>query len=278
MDSKLAAAQTLLNQLGMASPELVVDGIMGPKTQAAISTYQSQNGLAVNGILDDPTLQKLGLPTNASSATAGSIANVRGIDKLSADDLYALATSAFRLGIDPDWLAAVMSFESGFSPSIKNAAGSGATGLIQFMPSTAAGLGTTTDSLSRMTFQQQLPYVERYFAPYVGKMQSLEDTYLAVFYPAFIGKADDSILGYSGSAIYDQNSGFDKTGKGYVTKSDITMTIRGVLAGANGRIDVPGLNTATGLVASAGKTFAEIAVLVLLAGGAAFLFYKGMKA
>ena len=37
---------------------------------------------------------------------------------------------------------AVMSFETGgtFDPGIRNAAGSGATGLIQFMPSTAAGL------------------------------------------------------------------------------------------------------------------------------------------
>lgn len=40
---------------------------------------------------------------------------------------------------------AAMAFESGetFSPSIKNAAGSGAVGLIQFMPSTAKALGTS---------------------------------------------------------------------------------------------------------------------------------------
>ena len=46
---------------------------------------------------------------------------------------------AGRLGISEADLMAVMSFETGgtFNPNIRNAAGSGATGLIQFMPSTA---------------------------------------------------------------------------------------------------------------------------------------------
>src|ERR1044071_1211337 len=49
------------------------------------------------------------------------------------------------LGTNPNFLMAVMSFESGatFRPSVKNMAGSGAVGLIQFMPATATGLGTT---------------------------------------------------------------------------------------------------------------------------------------
>ena len=53
---------------------------------------------------------------------------------------------------------AVMSFETGgsFSPGQKNQAGSGATGLIQFMPNTAKGLGTTTEELSKMNRAQQI--------------------------------------------------------------------------------------------------------------------------
>src|SRR5690606_37914734 len=49
------------------------------------------------------------------------------------------------LEADPNDLMAIIAFESAetFSSSIKNAAGSGATGLIQFMPSTAKGLGTS---------------------------------------------------------------------------------------------------------------------------------------
>src|SRR3546814_174031 len=46
---------------------------------------------------------------------------------------------AEELGLNPDDLMACIAWESGetFSPSIKNMAGSGATGLIQFMPTTA---------------------------------------------------------------------------------------------------------------------------------------------
>ena len=47
----------------------------------------------------------------------------------------AVLDTAQRLGVNPNDLYAVMSFETGgtFNPGIKNAAGSGATGLIQFM-------------------------------------------------------------------------------------------------------------------------------------------------
>src|SRR4051812_1834879 len=63
-----------------------------------------------------------------------------------------------------DNIATVMGFETGttFSPSIRNAAGSGATGLIQFMPSTARSLGTSTDAMAKMTDVAQLDYVAKY--------------------------------------------------------------------------------------------------------------------
>lgn len=189
-----------------------------------------------------------------------TIANLPGIERLSPSDLTALVDAANWIGIDPDWLAAAMKFESGFNPAARNAMGSGATGLIQFMPSTAANLGTTTDALAAMTFQEQLEYVKKYFAGYRGKLKSLEDTYLAIFYPAFIGAALDSVLGSTGSAIYEQNRGFDREGKGYVTKSDITSTIRSVLASAKGRITVSG--------ATAVAVGAEAAVSLGLAGAA----------
>lgn len=50
----------------------------------------------------------------------------------------------------------VMSFETGgsFSPSERN--GIGATGLIQFLPGTPRGLGTTTDQLANMSSVDQL--------------------------------------------------------------------------------------------------------------------------
>lgn len=91
------------------------------------------------------------------------------------------------LGIEANWLMFVMWFESRLNPQAVNPI-SGATGLIQFMPSTARSLGTTTDVLKRMNNIQQLDYVLAYLRPYRGRMKSWVDVYLAVFYPKAIGK------------------------------------------------------------------------------------------
>ena len=74
---------------------------------------------------------------------------------------------AANLQTDPNFLMACMAFESGetFSPSIKSKAGSGATGLIQFMPTTAQALGTTTQKLAAMSAVKQFDYIEKYFLP-----------------------------------------------------------------------------------------------------------------
>src|SRR5215813_9792931 len=100
------------------------------------------------------------------------------------------------LGCDPSWLMACMAFESAetFSPSILNGAGSGAVGLIQFMPSTAAALGTSTEALAKMSAEAQLDFVRQYFAPQRGRLQSLDDVYMAILWPAAIGKASDFVL------------------------------------------------------------------------------------
>jgi soluble lytic murein transglycosylase-like protein len=86
------------------------------------------------------------------------------------------------LGCNPDYLMACMAWESAetFRPDIKNAAGSGATGLIQFMPSTAKGLGTTTAELAEMTSEDQLRFVYKYFEPYRGRLNNLGDVYMGV--------------------------------------------------------------------------------------------------
>ncbi|MDR0941660.1 MAG: transglycosylase SLT domain-containing protein [Bacteroidales bacterium] len=109
-----------------------------------------------------------------------------------------------QLGIQPDWLMAVMAFESEIDHRKVNRT-SGATGLIQFMPSTAESLGTTTDALKAMTNVQQLDYVYKYLAPYKGKMKKFTDVYLTVFYPAAVGKADTYVIGAAGGKISKQN-------------------------------------------------------------------------
>jgi hypothetical protein len=144
--------------------------------------------------------------------------------------------------MNPDHLAAIISFESAgsFSPSVRNAKGSGATGLIQFMPSTAARLGTSTDELAAMTADEQLDVVYQYFQPFAGRLGNLGDAYLAVFSPAGMGKGPDHVLYAAPSKAYEQNSGLDVNGAGVITNADVTRAVSYVLQHAQNfpRIEV----------------------------------------
>lgn len=155
---------------------------------------------------------------------------------------------AKRMGVSEDYLYAVMSFETGgtFDPAQKNMAGSGATGLIQFMPSTAEGLGTSTSELAGMTRVQQLEYVEKYLTNAgVKSGASLSDMYMAVLFPAAVGKPENFVLfgqgatipGFGpGSRAYQQNRGLDVNNDGAVTKAEASAKVRGHLpAGAQAR-------------------------------------------
>lgn len=137
------------------------------------------------------------------------------------------------LAVNPDYLMACMAFESAetFSPSIKNAAGSGATGLIQFMPSTAKGLGTNTGALANMTALQQLEYVHAYFWPYRGRLKTLGDVYMAILWPAGIGKPDGWALWDKSKkpTTYRQNAGLDINKNGVITKAEATAKVKAKL-------------------------------------------------
>lgn len=135
---------------------------------------------------------------------------------------------ASELGFDPNWLMAAMAFESGesFRPDIKNAAGSGATGLIQFMPTTAKNLGTSVQSLSKLTAEDQLKFVYKYFVPYRGRIKSLDDLYMAILWPAAIGKPADYKLFIRGGVTYRQNAGLDRDKNGYVSKAEAAAAVR----------------------------------------------------
>lgn len=134
-----------------------------------------------------------------------------------------------RRGMDPDFLMACIAWESGetFSPSIRNAAGSGAVGLIQFMPATAAGLGTTTGALAKLTAEQQLEWVDRYFAPYTGKLATLSDHYMAILWPAAIGRPDHAVLwdAQRRPTTYRQNAGLDVNRDKRITKGEAAAKV-----------------------------------------------------
>lgn len=130
---------------------------------------------------------------------------------------------------------ACIAFESGetFSPAVRNAAGSGATGLIQFMPATAVSLGTTTAALARMSAEQQLEYVQRYFQPYAKRIGSLSDMYMAILMPKYVGRPESDVIFFGGVA-YRQNSGLDANSDGAVTKAEATSRVAAKLAKGRG--------------------------------------------
>lgn len=125
------------------------------------------------------------------------------------------------------FLMACIAFETGetFSPTVKNAAGSGAVGLIQFMPSTCVGLGTTSIVMESLSATQQLLYVEKYFKPYAKRTKTLSDMYMAILLPKYIGAEPDAVL-FSGGIAYRQNSGLDKDKDGKVTKYEAAAKVQ----------------------------------------------------
>lgn len=133
---------------------------------------------------------------------------------------------AQRQNLDANWYMVVMAFETGreFLPSTKNKV-SGATGLIQFMPDTARRLGTSTQALANMSAVEQLDWVEKYFQPYAGRIRNLGDMYMAVLWPAGVGKADSWVLWSSPSIQYTQNAGLDRNHDGTITRGEAVSRV-----------------------------------------------------
>jgi murein DD-endopeptidase MepM/ murein hydrolase activator NlpD len=95
---------------------------------------------------------------------------------------------ATRLGVPGVWLADVISFESGFRPSVDNGYdddgdGHGYVGLIQFGAAAARDLGTTPQELKQMNFEEQMEYVYKYLnLPWFrGKLNTAGHVLAAVF-------------------------------------------------------------------------------------------------
>lgn len=68
--SEVTAIQNRLAELGYYSDK--VDGIFGSKTKAAVSAFQKDKGLAVDGIAGPKTLAALGVSGDSSSSSSSS--------------------------------------------------------------------------------------------------------------------------------------------------------------------------------------------------------------
>lgn len=137
-----------------------------------------------------------------------------------------------KLGINPNWLLLVMYKESGLNPKAQNHT-TGATGLIQFMPDTASGLGTTTFALESMSGVDQLDYVYRYLSHWAGKLHSVIDVYMTVFYPVAIAHDDSFVIGSERSEAFAQKVAKQNPaishGKETITKGDFKSYVLGGL-------------------------------------------------
>lgn len=200
-----------------------VDGIWGPLSKAAFEAAKADTALQEKA--ECPAQVPQGVKPIAWGGKVSP--DFRNRVRWIADDLNMPEAGA-------SWLMACMAFESAetFSPSIRNAAGSGATGLIQFMPRTAEGLGTTTAALASMTAEDQLNYVYKYFRPYRGRLNALSDVYMAILWPAAIGKPENHILWTKDArpTTYRQNAGLDVNRDGAITKGEAAKLVSDKLA------------------------------------------------
>jgi len=112
-------------------------------------------------------------------------------DKIGCKERQKVIEVSKNLGVDPNWLMTVIALETAetFSPSIDN--GIGYVGLIQFGADAAKDVGTTQSALIKMSFVDQMKYVEKHLTKNKSKFKTLADLYLAVLYPSASGKGSD---------------------------------------------------------------------------------------
>jgi len=184
----------------------------------------------------------IGLIGNFAGASSGKIAWGA---KVSLEFKQKVIQICKDLQVNPDYLMSAMAFESGetFRANVKNPH-SGATGLIQFMPDIAPIYGTTTTALAAMTNVEQLDYVKKYFSDSIGKLHTLADVYMRIFWPKAIGKPEDYVIAekwlkdHDGNykldkqgnkilnSVYTQNSGFDTNHDDKFTKGEAATLVQ----------------------------------------------------
>jgi|688.fasta_scaffold66076_10 hypothetical protein len=135
-----------------------------------------------------------------SKRSKGNSYNGIPVYDVTKSDLAKLGQIADKYGIPVEWLANLINHESAgtFNPAIQNR-NTRATGLIQFMPSTAADKPylTTVDYLKTLNFSQSLDYVDMYLNKNLKKVMdetgkvkptfNQTDLFMTIFYPVAVG-------------------------------------------------------------------------------------------
>lgn len=197
----------------------VIDGLWGPASHGAFVNARRM------------VVHKKAKPSEMSDLLFAYCVATAWSTKVSDQFISRVAQMASDLKLGwqgPDQLMACMAFETGetFSPSIKNGAGAPYYGLIQFGTAAAKDIGTTTAALVKLTAEQQLEYVYKFFKPYTGKVKTLSDIYLRILYPIAVGKPEDHVLFVEGKGkAYLQNRGLDVNKDGKITKGEAAAKV-----------------------------------------------------
>jgi murein DD-endopeptidase MepM/ murein hydrolase activator NlpD len=157
--------------------------------------------------------------------------------------------AAGELEVDPNDLAACMSFESGgsFDPAQKNLGGGAAVGLIQFLPPSLEqmrryiGLGARNKSIAdeikkyswdssklnrasliAMTVKEQMRYVVLHFKAHYLKPGS---TFVEMYKKIIAPNADPDAMYVQGTRNYTQNAGLDQNKDGTITAVEAASVI-----------------------------------------------------
>lgn len=202
-------------------------GPFGAADTAAARSFQSANGLTVDGLVGVNTWTRLYEVQPFRPLLFGA-----NVTREFRDEVVRRSRS---IRCDANDLMACMAFESAetFRPDIRNFGGSSGTGLIQFMAFTARNLGTTTDRLAALTNVEQMEYVERYFVRVVGNRErtgayrflTLGDLYLGILWPKGVGKPPGYNVFRRGSRAYIANRGLDRNRDGVVTKAETVRMV-----------------------------------------------------
>ena len=160
-------------------------------------------------------------PADSGDADPSRPSNVQAIAELEADPEWNASMDRIlseHPGLTKDELYRIIQGESGFDSTITNGYGSGATGLFQFMPATARGLGTTTGEIQNMSPAQQLDLYSSYLSQNnyrggpLGIMQAA---------PAYANRPGNTVIYPIGSKAWEQNPVWRTAGGGGITVDSI---------------------------------------------------------
>ncbi|ARQ94735.1 lysozyme-like protein [Acinetobacter phage WCHABP1] len=183
--------------------------------------------------VDDLTGQEQGTLANAASnlinpsatpATGNAQASYRS-KAFTPEKAASIARVAKNIGVNPNDLAAVISFETGgtFSPSKRNPKSS-ATGLIQFMAGSGGTkgkyYGMTRDQFGSLSFDEQMKYVEKYFKDRSSRFRAGNEAKNTT------GDVYGAVTGYGykkGSREYNLNKVWDSNKNGIIEKGEMVQ-------------------------------------------------------